>query len=156
MTGTFEVTRDIFIKASPETVFSYLTEEDKVGQWFGEIVEIDARPGGRCYVAASSGVHTDGEFKEIIPYEKVVFTWGGMTPSIPKGSTTVEITLKNEKDGTRLTLRHYDVATKEDVDSFGEGWPKHALPYLKIVAEGGTTEQRCFRAGGDCEQAKAC
>ncbi len=145
MSNTIELSCEIFIDASPETVFSFLTEQDKAAQWFGEIVDIEGKPGGKFYIAAEAGFAAVGEYTEIIPHEKVVFTWGGMH-DIPEGGTTVEITLKAENGGTRLTLRHYNIPTQEAADSFGHGWPNHAFPVLKIVAEGGTTDDRCFRA----------
>ena len=153
MSEMIEFTCGVFIEASPETVFSYLTEQDKAALWYGEIVEIDGRPGGRFHVAASSGVHATGEFTEVVPHEKVVFTWGGMD-DIAEGNTSVEIILKAENGGTQLTLRHYDIPTQSAADSFKQGWPEHAFPLLKLVAEGGTTEERCFRAGTDCDKAE--
>ena len=153
MSKNIEFTCEEFIEASPETVFSYLTQQEKAAQWFGEIVEMEGKPGGRCYVSASSDMHTSGEFVEVVPHEKVVFTWGGMQ-GIPEGATTVEIILKAEDNGTRLSLRHYNIPTQEAADGFGHGWPNHALPLLKLVAEGGTTEERCFRAASDCDKAE--
>ena len=38
MTETYELTREIYIQAQPETVFSYLTLKAKMMEWFGEIV----------------------------------------------------------------------------------------------------------------------
>ena len=154
MNNNIEFTCDIFIKASPKTVFGFLTEGEKVAQWFGEIVEIEGRNGGRFYVAASSGLHAAGKFTEVVPHEKVEFTWGGHD-GIAAGATNVAVTLKPEDGGTRLSLRHYNIPTQEAADSYGEGWPKHALPLLKLVAEGGKTEERCFRAAGGCEAAKS-
>ncbi|MBN4079912.1 SRPBCC domain-containing protein, partial [bacterium AH-315-C08] len=46
MTDSYELTREIYIKAQPETVFSYLTVESKMKEWYGEIVEADPKPGG--------------------------------------------------------------------------------------------------------------
>ena len=154
MTDTVEFTCGVFIEAKPETVFAFLTEQEKAAQWFGQITEIEGRPGGRFHVAATSGVHATGEFKEVVPYEKVVFTWGGMD-DIPEGGTTVEILLKPENKGTQLTLRHYDIPSQKSADSFQKGWPEHAFPLLKLVAEGGVTEERCFRSGGDCDSEEA-
>ena len=134
----------------PETVFAFLTEQEKAAQWFGQITEIEGRAGGKFHVSAESGMHATGEFKEVIPYEKVVFTWGGMH-DLPEGSTTVEITLNPKGNGTQLTLRHYNIPAQESADDFKQGWSEHAFPLLKLVAEGGATEERCFRSGSDCD-----
>ena len=91
----------------------------------------------------------EGEYLEAVPYEKVIFTWGGVH-GLEAGATTVEITLKEQDNGTHLSLRHYNVATQEMADSFGHGWPNRAFPLLKLVAEGGTTDDRCITSG-PCE-----
>ena len=41
MTNSYELTREIFIKAQPGTIFSFLTVESKMKEWFGEIIESD-------------------------------------------------------------------------------------------------------------------
>lgn len=144
-----ELKRDVFIEATPETVYSYLTEQEKVAQWFAAIVEVDARPGGIFKCGESEEFAVQGEYLETVPYEKVVFTWGGVHGLEP-GATTVEITLKEQDNGTRLYLRHYNVSTQEMADSFGHGWPNRAFPLLKLVAEGGSTNDRCITSG-PCE-----
>ncbi|MBT7934904.1 MAG: polyketide cyclase, partial [Nitrospina sp.] len=44
MTDSYELIREITIQAKPEIVFSYLTEQGKMKEWFGEVVEADAKP----------------------------------------------------------------------------------------------------------------
>ena len=68
-----EIKREIYINASPETVYSYLTVQEKVAEWFGVINEIDSRAGGIFKVGASDEFMVIGEFVEAIPHEKVVF-----------------------------------------------------------------------------------
>lgn len=142
-----ELKREVFIEAKPETVYAYLTEQEKVEEWFAAIVEVDARPGGIFKVAESEEFVVQGEYLEAVPYEKVVFTWGGVHGLEP-GASTVEITLEKVDNGTHLYLRHYNVPTQEMADSFGHGWPNRAFPLLKLVAEGGATDMRCIT---DCE-----
>jgi len=144
-----ELKRDVFINAKPETVYAYLTEQKKVAEWFAAIVEVDARPGGIFKGAESEEFAVQGEYLEIIPNEKIVFTWGGVH-GLEAGATTVEITLREVDNGTHLYLHHYNVPTQEMADSFGHGWPNRAFPLLKLVAEGGTTDDRCITSG-PCE-----
>ena len=150
MNEGIEVTCGVFIEAAPETVFSYLTEQEKAEQWFGEIVDIEGRPGGRFHVSTNSGIQANGEFTEVIPFEKVVFTWGGMH-GMEDGESTVEILLHAENGGTRLSLRHYNVEKQEAADDFKDGWSNKAFPLLKLVSEGGTTEKRCFSDVNACD-----
>ena len=153
MSKTFELIREISIDASTETVFRFLTEEAKMKQWFGEVVEADPNPGGVFHVGESnsSGNHCWGEFVEIIPNEKVVFTWGGVEDLEP-GESTVEIILKSQGKATHLTLRHYNIRLKPSADSFGQGWKEHALPLLKDVVEGRKPDGLCFESGNECHK----
>jgi len=153
MNESYELTREIVIEASPETVFSFLTEEAKMRQWFGEVVEADLSIGGVFHVGESNpnGNHCWGKFVEIIPSEKVVFTWGGVEDLEP-GESTVEITLKPQDKATHLTLRHYNIRLKPSANSFGQGWKEHALPLLKDVAEGRKPDGLCFESGNECHK----
>ena len=153
MTDSYELTREIYINAQPETVFSFLTVESKMKEWYGEIVEADPKPGGIFRVAKKDGTaDCRGHYVEVIPYEKVVFNWGGIEGLEPDESI-VEILLEPKgSDGTQLKLRHYNVRLKSAADSFGQGWKEHALPLLKTVAEGGIPDGLCFESGHECRQ----
>ncbi len=86
---------------------------------------------------------------EVLPFEKVVFTWGGLHDMEP-GESTVEVTLKEESGATRLILRHYNVRQREAADGFAEGWETKAFPLLKAVSEGQKPEGRCFQTDSEC------
>ena len=55
---------------------------------------------------------------------------------VPPGSTTVEISLAAEDDGTKLTFVHRDLPTEASRDSHAFGWDNY-LGRLATVAEGG-------------------
>lgn len=148
---TLELTREIRINASPEMVFTFLTQEIRMKEWLAEIVEIDPQPGGVFHIGTADGIHCRGKFLEVVPDQKVVFTWGGIEKLDP-GESTVEIILKPEGQGTHLTLRHYNIRLKPSAESFGEGWECHALPRLKEISEGRTPDGVCFSSGNDCEK----
>jgi len=153
MSETYELTREINIETSPETVFSYLTDESKLKQWFGEVVEADPRPGGVFHVGENDpkGHQCRGKFVEIVPNKKVVFTFGGIE-NIEQGDSTVEILLKAQGKSTQLTLRHYNIRLKPSADSFGQGWKEYALPLLKDAAEGKKPDGLCFESGNECHK----
>ncbi len=153
MSETYELTCKITIEAPPETVFGFLTEESKMKEWFGEVVESDPQPGGVLHVGERNpnGNHCRGKFVEIVPNEKVVFTFGGIE-NIDPGGSTVEIILKAQGKFTQLTLRHYNVQLKTSADSFGQGWEEHALPLLKDAAEGRKPDGLCFESGNECHK----
>ena len=54
---------------------------------------------------------------------------------MPPGSTTVEITLHPEAEGTRLSLRHRGIPAQQSALQ-AAGWD-HLLARLVIVVEGG-------------------
>jgi uncharacterized protein YndB with AHSA1/START domain len=132
-----ELVREILIDAQPATVFELLTEPSRHVEWQGSEVELDARPGG-AYRVVVAGEHTIvGEFVEVVPNEKVVFTFGWDEPGhpIPPGSTTVEYTLVAEGDKTRVRLVHRGLP-EESVAGHTGGWD-HYLARLAVVGGGG-------------------
>ena len=131
-----ELTREIVIDATPETIWPFLTEADKYGAWIGT-AEIDARPGGPYRVVVGGAHPSAGEFVEVVPMEKVVFTfgWDEQDHPIPPGSTTIEITLHPEGDKTVVRLVHRGLPA-DAVDDHGKGWA-HYLERLAVVATGG-------------------
>ena len=86
-----------------------------------------------------SGASTWGpvEFVEVVPNERVVFTFGWDVPEhpIPAGSTTVTITLIPDGDKTRVQLVHSGLPADAHADH-RHGWD-HFLSRLAVVATGG-------------------
>jgi uncharacterized protein YndB with AHSA1/START domain len=132
-----ELVREIVIDATPETIWPFLTETDKHLEWLGTAAEIDARPGGTYRVKVGDRHQSAGEFVEVVPNQKVVFTfgWDEKDHPIPPGSTTVEITLQPEGDKTRVRLVHRGLPA-DAVEDHGVGWA-HYLERLAIVGAGG-------------------
>jgi uncharacterized protein YndB with AHSA1/START domain len=84
----------------------------------------------------SNGSSALGEFVELEPDRRVVFTWGWVGhPEVPPGSTIVEIDLVAEGAGTRLTLTHRGLPP-EEVAIHAAGWD-HYTGRLVLAAEGG-------------------
>jgi uncharacterized protein YndB with AHSA1/START domain len=118
------------IAAAPETVFSFITEPAKFVTWMGVGAEPDPRPGGRYRIDAGSGNMAVGEYREVEPPRRLVFSWGWEhSPEVPPGSTTVEITLTADGSATLLRLRHLGLPTGESRRSHGDGW-KHFTDQL--------------------------
>ncbi len=78
-----------------------------------------------------------GEYVEIDPPRRVVFTFGWEAEGSPEppGSTTVEVTLVPDGEGTLLRLVHSGVPDEMRRGSSG-GWD-HYLLRLTVAAEGG-------------------
>ena len=132
-----ELVREILVNARPETIFPFLIEEERHLEWMGTKAELDPRPGGTYRVLVRDQHQSGGEFVEIVPNEKVVFTFGWDEPDhpIPAGSTTVEITLNPEGDKTRVRMVHRGLPDDAVADHTG-GWD-HYLARLATVASGG-------------------
>lgn len=124
------------IAAPPSTVYRYLTESDNWKLWQGVEATIEARTGGIFSMLMGNGMNARGQFVELVPDTRVVFTWGWVDqPGIPPGSTTVEIALNPDGDGTLLVLTHRSVPDDEAAMQ-KMGWD-HYLPRLAVVAAGG-------------------
>ncbi len=128
--------REIYIEASPETVFGFLTEADKMVRWMGLEATFEARPGGQYRVNVTGESIARGEVVEVVPYRRVVYTWGWEGgEALPPGESRVEITLEPSGKGTTLTLRHTGLPA-DSVGPHGEGWD-HYGARLVIAAGGG-------------------
>ena len=122
------------IAAPREEVFAFLTDPDKYTKWMGVAAEFDPRPGGVYRVRMNRDRVALGEYVEVDPPSRVVFTWGWEGDvAVPPGSTTVEITLREDGDFTILRLRHSGFTTHEAAASHREGWPMY-VERLSVAA----------------------
>ena len=130
-----ELTREVLVKADPSTIFALLIEPG-MQSWLGTDVEFDARPGGLYKIKVGGDHPALGEFVEVTPNEKVVFTFGWNEPGhpIPAGSTNVAITLIPEGDETLVRLVHSGLPD-DAISDHEEGW-QHFLDRLATVAVG--------------------
>lgn len=132
-----DLVREIMIDATPETIWPFLTDPGRHVEWDGTVAELDPRPGGIYRVLVAGQHPSAGEYVEVVPMEKVVFTFGWDLPDhpIPAGSTTVEITLVPEGDKTRVRLVHSGLP-EDAVGDHTVGWD-HYLGRLAVRAAGG-------------------
>ena len=79
-----------------------------------------------------------GEFVELVPHERIVFTFGWEptpgAPGVAPGSTRVEVTLTADAGDTIMTLRHSGLPAAV-ADEHDAGWG-HFLPLLVSAVEG--------------------
>lgn len=118
------------LKAPPAKVFAAFTDPEKVKRWMGpgEIktvsAESDLRVGGRYrwVMHAPNGEQHEvsGAYREIVPNEKLVFTWAWKDS--PERQTVVTVELKPDGNGTLLTLTHEQFIDEEVRDRHRGGW----------------------------------
>ncbi|NWJ48933.1 MAG: SRPBCC domain-containing protein [Chloroflexi bacterium] len=127
----FTVEREIWIDARPETIFPFFTDPVKLTKWKGVKATLDPQPGGIYRTNITGRDIVSGKYVEVSPYNRVVFTWGweGEGSPLPPGTSTVEINLVPDGQGTRLHLKHSNLPTPEMLKSHTEGW-EHFLPRL--------------------------
>ena len=132
------VQRELRIDASPETVFEFFTDPEKMRLWMGTEAELEPQPGGTLRIVIKPGSVAVGEFVRVERPHVLEFTWGWEGPDqpVPPGSSTVSVTLRSDGDGTILTFRHAGLPTDEMMRAHGEGWDAY-LARLAIAAPGG-------------------
>lgn len=129
------VRREVRIAATPETVFAFLTDPAKIVRWAGTHAESDPRPGGAHRTVINPGHIVRGEYVEVKPNRRLVYTFGWAdSPGIPPGSTVVEIVLVPDGDTTVLRLAHAMLPAHART-GHGEVWD-HYLPRLAAAASG--------------------
>jgi uncharacterized protein YndB with AHSA1/START domain len=126
------------IDASPETVWGFLVDPEKIVQWKGVNALLEHREGGAYRVEVVPERIAAGEVVVFDPPRRLVHTfgWEGGVSDVEPGTTTVEYELVPEGSATRLLFTHRDLPTRESADSHAEGWD-HFIPRLAVVAAGG-------------------
>ena len=130
----FSLDRTIVIRARRTTVFRFFTDPVRFARWWGEGSTITPEVGGAVSIRYPDGSHALGEIRELVPDQRIVFTYGYDRPGAPiaPGASLVTITLEDVGDGTRLQLRH-DVADAAARDEHVQGW-RYMLAVFARVA----------------------
>lgn len=137
-TDTTTIEQTVRIDASPETVWSFWTEPERLAEWWGTEAEVVAEPGGILRVVMEAGPIMRGAFTELDPPHRLVFTfgWEQHQPGEPlaPGSTRVEVTMTPEEGGTLVVLRHSEMPSTHAADH-EKGW-HHYLGECRTAAAG--------------------
>lgn len=122
MTAPRVLTASVRIAASPADVFPYFVDSALLIRWIGERADLRPEPGGVFALDFADKTPVRGEFIEVDPPRRVVFTWGVPgRESLPPGSSTVEVTLTADGPDTLVQLLHHDLPA-DQFDSHLEGW----------------------------------
>jgi uncharacterized protein YndB with AHSA1/START domain len=117
------------IKASPSKIFAAWTDPALMARWLGPvgtvklIASTDLRVGGRydmTMIVPGDEHNVSGVYREIVPNEKLVFTW--VWRSTPERESVVTVSLKPDGDATLLTLTHEQFFDAPARDRHRDGW----------------------------------
>ena len=90
------IRKEIVLPATRDDVWEALTDADRLEDWFANDVELDLRPGGSASFRWANGEERHATVREVEPERRLAFDW--------EDEGTVEFTLADDADGTRLVV----------------------------------------------------
>jgi uncharacterized protein YndB with AHSA1/START domain len=115
--------------AAPAKVYEAWTDPKVIARWFGPEgvsrveAETDLRVGGKYHIT----MHVPGDqhdvlgvYREIVPNEKLVFSWAWK--STPERESLVTVTFKADGAGTIMTLLHEQFFDEDACNRHNQGW----------------------------------
>ena len=120
------------LNAPTDKVYAAWTDPEKIVHWFGPAnamgesvrAEMDVRVGGRYRMRFKTddgeSHEVGGEYKEVVPNERLVFSWAWH--STPERESLVTVSIKPEGSGTLLTFLHEQFADETARDNHARGW----------------------------------
>jgi uncharacterized protein YndB with AHSA1/START domain len=114
------------IAATPEQVYAAWLDPSSLARWLSPVghaeAEIEPRVGGRLAVTMVGDgrrIEHTGEYRELVPPRRLVFTW--RSPYTGPSPSLVTVDLQATAGGTELTLVH-EFLPEDAADSHGAGW----------------------------------
>ena len=129
------------VMAPPERVFRALSSNEIIDWWVRPGVfnttewTGEAQVGGHWRASGEARGRPyvlEGKFLEFDPPRKLVFTWHG--PGASDMATTVTYLLEGVDGGTRVTLRHAGLASRESCIGTCLGWESSFERLAEIIA----------------------
>lgn len=124
-----------FRNITPQELFSYWTEPDRLRLWWPEDAATEPVPGGRYRYAFPEPGHTlAGTFAEVVPGQRLAFSWGWEHEAgSPERQVVVDFEPRDED--TLLTVTHGPYGENEaeaERQEHLEGW-QHFLGRLEAA-----------------------
>jgi uncharacterized protein YndB with AHSA1/START domain len=138
------------LDATPDRIWAAWTDPDQIAEWWHprgvttprETVSVDARVGGEYTytmvdeLTGGGPIVTAGIYREVVPKEKLVFTWG--EPTIDDADRpVVTVTIKDLGELTRLT---FDLRGADGVSGDGflfDGWESALDVLVEFLGQAG-------------------
>ena len=122
-----------FIKAPRDRVYAAWTDPTQLKEWFGpenvttRNLVADVRVGGQfrwdCTDPEGNEVTISGEYREVEPGKKIVFTWQLEDDEDWKNrSSIVTVEFFDREGGTELRLTHEKLPNEASRDDHTKGW----------------------------------
>lgn len=118
------------LDAPPALVYAAWTQPERLARWFGpdggpvKMAKLDVRVGGRFHVRFQTEDgeehNVGGEYREVVPNERLVFTWAWF--STPERESLVEVTIRPDGDGALLRLHHSRFFDEAAATGHRRGW----------------------------------
>jgi uncharacterized protein YndB with AHSA1/START domain len=132
--------------APRELVFQAWTDLEHIRKWFGPKhcpathVTLDLRPGGRwrgCLRSTETGANLwlGGVYREIVPPERLVFTFAWEEEGERGLETLVEIALAERDGKTHMTFRQTPFQSDTERDGHRGGWTSTFDRLDELLAE---------------------
>lgn len=132
------------LEAPRERVFAMLTEPVELAKWWGPCgftmpqAEVSLRVGGRYRFTMkppdADPFHLSGEFLEIVPPCRLVYSFGWEEPAPDDRETVVELALEDAPGATKLSVSQGPFATAERRALHESGWSE-SLERLRAALE---------------------
>lgn len=141
--GNDQIVSEVIIDASPDIVFSALTDPAQLKEWWGDEKTyqsskwvMDLRVGGKWRsegIGSNKHPYTvEGEFVEFDPPRVVAYTWRPSWVETPETVVRFELTPKG--NGTHLKMTHSGFAGNQKAIENHSGWSR-VLGWLKSYVE---------------------
>jgi uncharacterized protein YndB with AHSA1/START domain len=129
--------QQLVIHADADHVFDMLTDPALFVQWMADRATLDPTPGGVIRWTHPNGDTVSGRYVEVDRPRRLLFTygWERVAVGIPPGSTTVEIDLLPQADGSTLVKLVHRGLSDRAADAHQGGWA-HYLDRLRRTAQG--------------------
>ncbi len=131
-------------RARPEKVWAAWTDPEKLIAWFcttkakpGSMrAELDVRVGGRYRISfdMESGEYSEvgGVYREVMPNEKLVFSWAWH--STPERESLVTVSIRPDGAGSLMVFTHEQFFDEAARDNHNKGWTELFAQLEQVLA----------------------
>ena len=131
-------------RARPEKVWAAWTDPERLIAWFctskakpGSFrADLDVRVGGRYRISfdMESGEHSEvgGVYREVVPNEKLVFSWAWH--STPERESLVTVSIKPDGAGALMIFTHEQFFDEAARDNHAKGWDELFTQLEQVLA----------------------